>query len=87
LDSLGRIDGILVFPYTDDSPPCVPQSLIGVGVAGNIAIDFGSPKFGVLLGWPVVLRASVPEAAVEENRNPGAGEDDVGRASDLPYRT
>ena len=39
-------------------------------IAGDISIEFGFPKFAVIL-WQLILagRASVPEAAVNKDRD------------------
>jgi len=47
-------------------------------VAGDVAVEFGLPEFGVVL-WELVvaLRAAVPEAAVDEDGESFADEGEV----------
>lgn len=60
--------GIFVFPYADHDPADLFETSVGVGVSVLVARDLAVPKFGGRAGrWTVVLVASVPEAAVEED--------------------
>ena len=63
----GSLFEILMFPESYDVPSCFSESFIGVPVASLILVDLCSPVGSVLL-WPgPVGRATMPEAAVDEN--------------------
>lgn len=48
-------------------------------IAGDIAVEFGFPEFGVVLWeWVIALRASMPEAAVDKDRELFADKADIG---------
>lgn len=60
-----------------DGPPGRGQSGIRIAVSLNVPVELGSPIRGVPPRRRTVIRASVPEAAINEYRHPGAGENDV----------
>jgi hypothetical protein len=70
-----------MFPDPDHIPALVGQHLIGFGIAGSVRVNLGLPELGVRLGWAVMFRTAVPEAAIQEHSDFGAGEYQVSGAS------
>lgn len=76
-----RLDGGwegLMFPQTDDAPPGVVQGRVRGAVAFDVAAEFGGPVPLIRCGLAAMFRAGVPKAAIDEDGNLPAGEDDVG---------
>jgi hypothetical protein len=71
---------IFVFPDPDADPAGLSQSLVGVAVARNVARYFVRPKLGVRYSDGVMLRAPVPKASIEEDRDLRLRECEVSRA-------
>jgi hypothetical protein len=69
---------ILVLPDTNDLPagPCEP--LIDVPISLHGPTQLRKPVGRIPFGQRSVLRAAVPEAAIDENSESGADEDYVG---------
>jgi hypothetical protein len=77
-DAFGRFVGTLMRPDANDTPTRGTQASIGIRVSGAVGLDFVTPKLRVAL-WPGgVLRATVPEAAIDEDGDSGAGKNDIG---------
>jgi hypothetical protein len=58
-----------VFPYTYTLVPESAQ-LFNVGsVAIAVALNFGSPKWSIRLGYVTASGATVPEATINKDRN------------------
>jgi hypothetical protein len=76
-DAIRGRGGILMLPYADDEPaePC--QVIVVTTVALTVPLDLRRPVLRVRLGEDSVTRAAVPEAAVNEDCDAGAQEDDV----------
>lgn len=74
----------LVLPATNRCPPCGLQFGIRVAVPFTIALDLLRPIPAVGLTFAAaVIRAAVPEAAVNKDCNPGLREDDVGLSAQI----
>lgn len=67
-----------MFPNTYNPPAERNQRLVLGPVTGHVSVEFGPPPFSVVLRENSVVGALVPEAAVDEDHQPGAGENDVG---------
>ena len=87
LDYARRSDGIFVFPDSDNPPAGFTETAICVGVASLVSLDLGDPEVGVLLRRPMMLRAAMPEAPIEKDRDLGSSENDVRSAADLRHWT
>lgn len=73
----GGLAGVLMLPDAQHPPPRSTQPAIGVCIAQSIGLDLCPPIRGVGL-WPgPMLGTPVPEAAIDEDRNTSAGEEDV----------
>jgi hypothetical protein len=72
-----------VLPNAKDPPACCVKVGVHRGVTGTVAFDFLPPELGSRCRWLVVLRATVPEAAINEDCNSAAREDEVGSACKL----
>ena len=77
--------GVDVLPDPQDPPPGGTQCGVSVTVPGTVQVDLPAPPFGVRLRRHVVVRAAVPEAPVDEDREPGAGEGDVDGSSAVSW--
>ena len=75
-----------MLPNPDDLPSRGAQELISFLVPGSISLDLGGPVGLVGLGCNVVLRASMPEAAVQKHCNAGALEHEICPASNVGER-
>ena len=64
VDAVCGVVGGFVLPHADDEPPCVDESLVGVPVTIDGALQLGRPPVGVVARRRGVARAPVPEAAV-----------------------
>ena len=82
LNYVGNVGRVLMLPSPDDDPSCLAQTLIRPAVTGDVGVKLGPPPVGVRLGSHGVLGTAVPEAAVDEDGDPSAGEGDVGPARD-----
>jgi len=68
----------LVFPDADDFPACGRQRGIGDTVTLNVPAQLRIPVPDVDGRLAAMLRAAVPEAAVDEHSDPASGERDIG---------
>ena len=59
-----------MFPDADNPPIGRTQSPVHLAVTGLVASNFGVPKFPVGLRASIAAWATVPEAAVHEERQP-----------------
>ena len=73
--------GCFVLPDTYDGPAICCKTLVGVTIAFRIGFDFCGPPGRVVLWLGPMLRAAMPEAAVNENSNLSCPEDKVSAAS------
>ncbi len=78
LDAICDCCGIVVLPRAEDPPALSRQDRLVPGVALPVRQQLPSPQLGVGLRELHVLLAVVPEAAVDEDRDPGAWEHEVG---------
>jgi hypothetical protein len=67
---LGGVHWIFVLPDTHNLPTRTSQSCIRVAVAGAIRLYLCPPPFGIRLRPRCVFGTTVPEAAVDEHREP-----------------
>lgn len=66
------------FPDAEDGPAVFAEDAADFAVASLVAGDFGGPELPVLAGLGAVAGAAVPEAAIHEEGDTGAPEDEVG---------
>ncbi len=76
---------IRVFPEPKYRPPGRGQRHVGVEVAGAVDPHLSRPVLGVRLRGNVVSRATVPEAPVNEDCQPGPSEHQVCASSHSVY--
>jgi hypothetical protein len=76
---------LFVFPYSDDDPTGLAEHAILLLIALTSSLDLGPPELAVALGPRHMLWTSVPEAAVDKNRDPPAREDDVRSNGDVAH--
>ena len=69
--------GQLVFPNTEDTPPCPAQGLVHKPVTGLVAGKFLLPKRTVAGGLRAMLGTIMPEAAIHKNREPRLPENKI----------
>lgn len=79
-DPVGDFAGVFVFPEPDRGPAKCVQSPVRVGVPRTIGLDLLAPEICIALRPGAVLRATVPETAIDEDGYPCTGENDVGGA-------
>lgn len=78
---MSGVDGFLVFPDSERQPALAEESGVSIPVSSLVAGDLLGPVPGVLTdSAPTVLRTPVPEASVDEDRDPLGREHEVGRA-------
>lgn len=77
-DTICGIADILVLPHSQHSPPGGGQDAVSVSIPCSSSVHFCGPVASVRLGDREVLRAPVPEAAVDEDRDFLAWKDDIG---------
>lgn len=72
-------DGVggLVLPRADDMPAGGAESAVDAPITRGVAFELRAPIADVATGCIAVLRAAVPEAAINEDGDPPAREDDV----------
>lgn len=73
---------VVVLPDSDDSPALGDQDRFVLRIALTVGQQLPAPEVGIGLREVGVLLAVVPEAAIDEHRDPGAREDEV-----RPYPT
>lgn len=66
-------------PAAHYHPTCLGEKPIEFAVPGDILLDLGNPVLGVSARPPVVLRALMPEAAVDKDSKFETRKDDVRR--------
>src|SRR4051794_9147798 len=59
-------------------PVSSPQEPVRIAVPGDVGFELVGPPLRVRFGSRAMSRASVPETTVDEDRDAGACEDDVG---------
>lgn len=84
LDRRSRFARILVLPDPDHEP--ARRGEPAVAVAAGDATELQTPPLGVGLGQMGVFRAGVPEAPVDEHRDPRAAQQDVGTPTAITAR-
>ena len=72
---------LLVLPHANDRPARFRELAVGVVVTLPVARDLRTPEAFIDLGRAQMLGTAVPEAAIEEDRDLGAGEYDIGRTA------
>src|SRR5205807_1572554 len=77
-DPRSRFAWILVRPHADRKPAGFCEACIRILVSPPIALDLFAPPLGVGSRPCSMLRAPVPEAAVDEDSDSCRSEDDVG---------
>lgn len=70
----------VVLPEPNDSPALRTQLSFHAPVSARISLKLQRPKTSIGCRLPSVLGTSVPEAAVHEDGEAGAWEDEVGAA-------
>jgi hypothetical protein len=60
-----------MFPHTDYRPTCFLEKAISLRVPHFVRLDFLSPKLGIQLRPRPMKRAPMPEAAIDEDSDPG----------------
>jgi hypothetical protein len=86
-DPVADVGDVLVLPESHHRPPGNLPEVAGLDVTSSVGRDLGRPELRVRLGSRVVLRAAVPEAAVDENGHLAPREDDVGGAAEVGDRS
>lgn len=74
-----------MFPMADYSPAGGGEPSVGLGVALTVLYNLQIPVVAVGSWALIVIRATMPKAAVNEDRDLGPGEDDVGCATQVRY--
>lgn len=74
-------DRILVLPGPQDRPARIRELLVSVVVAAPVALDLRSPPVAVVARPVAVQRATVPETAVDKDRDPQPREDQIGSSA------
>ncbi|MBB5912008.1 hypothetical protein BJY24_000875 [Nocardia transvalensis] len=85
-DSPRRWLGIFMFPDPDDIPSRIGEHPVGFLVSVPVPSDLLVPKLAVTARGAIMLRASVPIAAVTEDGDFRANEYDIGTSSQLRQR-
>jgi hypothetical protein len=72
----------LTFPNDMRTPSQIGERLLYLAVARDIAVKFGFPEFSTALGrvGETAAWVAMPEAAMNQNGDPSARQDDVGSA-------
>lgn len=70
-----------MLPCTDDDPAGVVERRVRAAGTGQVPTDLVRPVGAVRLGNTAVIRAAVPEAAIDKDCDALSGEDRVGRHS------
>ena len=70
----------VVLPQPDDGPACGAEGAFDGGVALAVAAKFGEPVCAVAARLAAMLRATMPEAAVNEDGEALAPKDEIGMA-------
>lgn len=66
-----------MFPQTKDTPSGFDQGVVGSSITFNVPTELRGPVPFVCSRMPTVLRANVPEAAIDEDRQLSRCENDV----------
>jgi hypothetical protein len=72
-----------MFPEAEHRPSGVFKQLVSLPIPLHVPAELLGPEATVGARGGVVLRTTVPEAAVEEDGDPGASENEVGPAADV----
>ena len=77
-DLVGCGDHIFVFPDAHHDPSARLEPLVCVAISRDVRINLFAPPGPVVLRRRSVIRAAMPEAAVDEYGDPSEGDYDVG---------
>ena len=66
-----------MFPNPQDAPSGCGEAFVGIEIAPLVRLNLVSPEIGIALGARAMLWATVPKAAVDEDRNAMAREGDI----------
>lgn len=66
-----------MFPDSQNSPSCSLKPEVRSHIAVAVSPEFRVPVGHIALGGRGVFRTAMPEATVDEDRQPPTGEDDV----------
>ena len=69
---------VFVFPESKNGPTGLGQFMVRIAVSSLVAINFGGPVWSIGFRLNIVCWASMPEAAVEEDRDVKPRKHDVG---------
>jgi hypothetical protein len=81
LYSVSSFRCVLVFPDVNYGPTQCFETFVRVLVALTVRLDLFSPEVGIVRRPGAVLRAPVPEAAVDEHDHTGATEHEISAAT------
>ena len=80
-NTVGGHDRVIVFPHSDDRPTRLGERCVGRPISSHVRLELLRPPLLVRLREGCVLRATMPETAVDEHRDPLAREGDIGPRS------
>lgn len=83
----GGLSIILVFPYPHGRPTGLAQPAVSFAISCSIPLDLVGPELSVRDCDSVMVRAPMPEAAVQEDRDLGSCEYQICGATQLLDRT
>jgi hypothetical protein len=78
---LDRLISVLVLPDGDERPPGPGEPIARISVTSHVPVDLGSPVLAVGSRRDKVLRAAMPEAPPDFDRDASTREDDVDLAT------
>jgi hypothetical protein len=84
LDTVGYGPRWLMLPHVHNDPAHLLKLTVFLAITFYIPSEFGPPPVTVVLGQNAVLWTGMPEASVDENRDPCRGERDVGSSGKFP---
>lgn len=80
----GRFARILVFPDMYRLPSELRQLVILASITSDVLLKLASPPSRVVLRSGSMLRATVPEATVDEHRDPSSSKGHIGGSRHTP---
>jgi hypothetical protein len=81
LDQVRSDHRVVMLPDAEYGPAGFTQHRVNLSVTTNVSINFGNPIIDIAAWLPIVLRAPVPEAAVDEHRDLCANEHHISRTA------
>lgn len=85
LDAISNEHQVLMLPNSHHNPAGRTERRVVASITGNVRVELGTPPIGVRFWSYRMLRAAVPETAIDENNDPRPSQCDVRASRDISH--